>query len=98
MPYALKGIDAVLFAVFSSLGVKVHVRPVLDNDAWSREDVDITRSGTRFEDIVMMDATDEDLTSDVCRVSFSRFTSCFPCPHTPLPGWLFCLSWRWLMV
>ncbi|KAH6719680.1 hypothetical protein BKA61DRAFT_707506 [Leptodontidium sp. MPI-SDFR-AT-0119] len=64
MPYALKGIDAVLFAVFSSLGVKVHVRPVLDNDAWSREDVDITRSGTRFEDIVMMDATDEDLTSD----------------------------------
>ncbi|PVH74564.1 hypothetical protein DL98DRAFT_351955, partial [Cadophora sp. DSE1049] len=31
MPHALKGIDAVLFAVFSSLGVKVYVRPVLDN-------------------------------------------------------------------
>ena len=38
MPYALKGIDAVLFAVFASLGVKVHVRPVLDNDAWEQED------------------------------------------------------------
>ncbi|KAH7360852.1 hypothetical protein BKA65DRAFT_547562 [Rhexocercosporidium sp. MPI-PUGE-AT-0058] len=40
MPYALKGIDAVLFAVFSNLGVKVHVRPVLDNDAWSEEEAD----------------------------------------------------------
>ncbi|KAG4441070.1 hypothetical protein IFR05_003424 [Cadophora sp. M221] len=40
MPYALKGIDAVLFAVFSSLGMKVRVSPVLDNDAWSREDTD----------------------------------------------------------
>ncbi|KAH7418511.1 hypothetical protein BKA64DRAFT_635633 [Cadophora sp. MPI-SDFR-AT-0126] len=38
MPYALKGIDAVLFAVFSSLGVNVRVRPVLDNEAWERED------------------------------------------------------------
>ncbi|KAL2064514.1 hypothetical protein VTL71DRAFT_3651 [Oculimacula yallundae] len=41
MPYALKGIDAVLFAVFNSLGVSVRLRPVLENDIFEREDVDI---------------------------------------------------------
>jgi hypothetical protein len=33
MPFALKGIDVVLFSVFRSLGFNVTVRPILDSDA-----------------------------------------------------------------
>ena len=41
MPYALKGVDAVLYAVFEKLGMKVRVRPILENrsiDMWGQTD------------------------------------------------------------
>jgi hypothetical protein len=32
MPYALKGIDATIFAVFSAAGLEVSVRPMLNSE------------------------------------------------------------------
>ncbi|KAH8595823.1 hypothetical protein B0O99DRAFT_671823 [Bisporella sp. PMI_857] len=37
MPYALKGVDAILYMVFRTLGVTVRVRPMLRNEAWQEE-------------------------------------------------------------
>jgi hypothetical protein len=34
MPYALKGVDAILFSVFHALGMKVTVRPILGQEGW----------------------------------------------------------------
>ncbi|KAI9645715.1 hypothetical protein NHQ30_005147 [Ciborinia camelliae] len=36
MPYALKGVDAMIFQTFSGLGMMATVRPVIENDLWSR--------------------------------------------------------------
>ena len=32
LPHALKGIDVVLFTIFRTLGLTVHVRPILDKE------------------------------------------------------------------
>lgn len=38
MPYALKGIDATVFAVFSAAGLKVSVRPMLNSNTMPEGD------------------------------------------------------------
>jgi hypothetical protein len=41
LPHALKGIDVVLYSVFRSLGLKVHVRPVLEEEFSEEENSDL---------------------------------------------------------
>lgn len=68
LPHALKGIDVVLYSVFRSLGLKVHVRPVLEEefseeencekeynnpDEYKSESGIITRAAPEFRKIVM---------------------------------------------
>jgi len=69
MPHALKGLDATVFSVFSSLGLAVTVRPIADNysfEEWEedqgREDKDeqflrekIVRVGESFAELVTTD-------------------------------------------
>jgi hypothetical protein len=38
MPYVLKGVDMVVYNVFSSLGLKVKIRPLLDQSQLDEED------------------------------------------------------------
>ena len=68
LPHALKGIDVVLYSVFRSLGMKVHVRPVLEEEFSEEENVEkrwmqadeyvsqrhtITRAAPQFRKTVM---------------------------------------------
>jgi hypothetical protein len=68
LPHALKGIDVVLYSVFRSLGLNVHVRPVLEVEfseeenaekEWSKPDEyekqshTITRAAPDFRKMVM---------------------------------------------
>lgn len=68
LPHALKGIDVVLYSVFRSLGLKVHVRPVLEQefseeentekrwdkpDEYESESKTITRAAPTFRKTVM---------------------------------------------
>ena len=41
LPHALKGIDVVLYSVFRSLGLKVHVRAVLEEEFSEEENSDL---------------------------------------------------------
>lgn len=70
LPHALKGIDVVLFTIFRALGLKIHLKPVLDEEFseeedqhnWERkEDPDYvstaestTRAATEFREIVIV--------------------------------------------
>jgi hypothetical protein len=68
-PHALKGIDVVLFTIFRSLNLKVHVRPVIDETFSSEEEGEdrynrpdgyvskadtITRAAPEFREIVII--------------------------------------------
>jgi len=54
LPHALKGIDVVLFTIFRTLGLTVHVRPILDKE-FSEDDFlpasRITRAAPEFRAI-----------------------------------------------
>ena len=45
LPFALKGVDVVLYTVFRSLGLKVKIRPVLVLEGDEEEEVTLVGTG-----------------------------------------------------
>jgi len=45
LPFALKGVDVVIYTVFRSLGLKIKVRPVLEGIESDEEDGDLVGTG-----------------------------------------------------
>ena len=50
MPYALKGIDAVLFVVFRALGIQVTVQPILEPKFFEEYELNRYENGYYDED------------------------------------------------
>ena len=79
MPFALKGIDLAVFSVFRSLGLKVIVRPMLDDGhiVWSGIDEEergsnLPRIGDAFHGLQICDdeTYDGDDEANVRRMSY----------------------------
>jgi hypothetical protein len=47
LPFALKGVDVVIYTVFRSLGLKIEIRPVLEDKSDEGDDL----VGTELHDI-----------------------------------------------
>jgi hypothetical protein len=64
LPFALKGVDVVIYTVFRSLGLEVEIRPVLgdppprDYDAEDDEGDDLV--GTKLHDIQLSEDGDDE--------------------------------------
>jgi hypothetical protein len=63
LPFALKGVDVVIYTVFRSLGLEVEIRPVLgdpprDYDAKDDEGDDLV--GTKLHDMQLSEDGDEE--------------------------------------
>jgi hypothetical protein len=64
LPHALKGINAVLFTIFRSLGLAMHIWPVSEG-RFSKEDTD---TAPRFRDLIIIEE-DTEGELNACRVS-----------------------------
>jgi hypothetical protein len=61
MPYALKGVDCIIFSVFKSLGLKAIARPVMgkdsDEEEESGDDEDFDPMTDHFDDPITLIGT-----------------------------------------
>ena len=63
LPFALKGVDVVIYTVFRSLGLEIEIRPVLDHpprDVEDDEGDDLV--GTKLHDIQLSEDGDNSKT------------------------------------
>ena len=63
LPFALKGVDVVIYTVFRSLGLEVEIRPVLDESRYEYDeegDQGDVLVGTELHDIQILEDADDD--------------------------------------
>jgi hypothetical protein len=64
LPFALKGVDVVIYTVFRSLGLEIEIRPVLDElprDVDDSEDEGDDLVGTKLHDIQLSENAEESI-------------------------------------